>query len=56
MRGGLNDASKMFAHFLYKSICYRYSFELFRPVKAIQMSIHNICFYKEVDKRIRAVI
>ena len=28
-----------------------YSFELHRKVDAIQMSTHNICLYKEVDKK-----
>ena len=28
-----------------------YSFELHRQVDAIQMGIHNICLYKEVDKK-----
>ena len=27
------------------------SFELHRQVDAIQMSTHNICLYKEVDKK-----
>ena len=31
--------------FLYRSICYRYSFELHRQVDAIQMGTHNICLY-----------
>ena len=37
--------------FLYKGICCGYSFELHRQVDAIQMSIHNICLYKEVKKK-----
>ena len=37
--------------FLYKSICCGYSFELQWQVDAIQMSTHNICFYKVVDKK-----
>ena len=37
--------------FLHKSICCGYSFELHRQVDAIQMSTHNICIYKEVDKK-----
>ena len=37
--------------FLYKSICCGYSFELHRQVDAIQMGSHNICLYKEVDKK-----
>ena len=36
---------------LYKSICYGYSFELHGQVDAIQMDTHNICLYKEVDKK-----
>ena len=36
---------------LYKSICCCYSNELHRQVDAIQMGIHNICLYKEVDKQ-----
>ena len=28
-----------------------YSFELHRQVNAIQMGTHNICHYKEVDKK-----
>ena len=36
--------------FLYKNVCYWYSFELPRLVEAIQMSNNNICFYKEADK------
>ena len=44
--------------FLYKSICYGYLFELhwLHLVEAIQMSTHNICFYKEVDKSTLFVI
>ena len=40
-----------FSDFLSKSICYGYSFELHRQVDAIQMVTHNICLYKEVDKK-----
>ena len=40
-----------FSDFLYKGICYRYSFELHRNFDAIQMSTHNICLYKEIDKK-----
>ena len=40
-----------FSGFLYKCICYGYSFELHRQVDAIQMGTHNICLYEEVDKR-----
>ena len=51
MRSIFNDAYVIiFSDFLYKSICYGNS------VEAIQMSSHNICFYKEVDKSTLAVI
>ena len=40
-----------FSYFLYKSICCGYSFELHQQVDAIQMGTHNICLYKEVDKK-----
>ena len=51
MRSILNDAfAILLSDFLYKNICYGYSFELPRLVEAIQMSSHNRCFYKEVDK------
>ena len=40
-----------FPDFLYKSICCGYSFELHQQVDAIQMGTHNICLYKEVDKK-----
>ena len=39
------------ADFLYKGICCGYSFELHRQVDAIQISTHNICLYKDVDKK-----
>ena len=46
------DQKKIFfSDFLYKSICCGYSFELHRQVDATQMSIHNICLYKKVDKK-----
>ena len=52
-----NDAfAILFSDFLYKNICCGYSFELPRLVEAIQMSSHNICFYKEVDKSTQTVI
>ena len=41
----------LFSDFLYKGICCGYSFELHRQIDAIQMSIHNICLYKEVKKK-----
>ena len=49
----LNDAYAMVFCFLYKSICYGYSFELHQQVDAIQMGTHNICLYQEVpvDKK-----
>ena len=40
-----------FSDFLYKGICYGYSFELHQQVDAIHMSTHNICLYEEVDKK-----
>ena len=46
----------MLFDFLYKMICCGYSFELPRLVEAVQMSTHNIWFYKEVDKSRRAII
>ena len=49
MRSVFNGAYAMlFSDFLYKSICYGYSFELPRLVEAIQTNTHNIRFYKEV--------
>ena len=41
-----------FSDFLYKRIIYcGFSFELHQQVDAIQIGTHNICFYKEVDKK-----
>ena len=40
-----------FFDFLYKSIFYGYPFELHRKVDVFQMGTHNICLYKEVDKK-----
>ena len=40
-----------FSDFLYKRLCCGYSFDLHRQVNAIQMGSHNICPYKEVDKK-----
>ena len=37
--------------FFYKRKCYGYPFELHRQVDAFQMGAHNICLYKEVDKK-----
>ena len=42
---------QFFSDFLYKSICCWYSFELHRQVNAIHMDTHNLCLYKEVDKK-----
>ena len=57
MRSIFNDAYAIsFSDFHYKSICCEYSFELPQLVEAIQMSTHNICFYKEVDKSTLAEI
>ena len=57
MSSVLNDAFAIsFSVFLYKNICCGYSFELPQLVKAIQMSSHNRCFYKEVDKSTLTVI
>ena len=41
----------IFIDFLYNCICCGYPFELHRQVDAIQMGTHNICRYKEVDKK-----
>ena len=50
-----NGAYAMFVCFLFlifhNSICRRYSFCMHRQVDAIQMGTHNICLYKEVDKK-----
>ena len=53
-----NDAYAMFlgvcffsSVFLYISICCGCSFALYLQVDAIQMGTHNICLYKEVDKK-----
>ena len=40
-----------FLIFFIKTICCGYSFELHQQVDAIQMGTHNICLYKEVDKK-----
>ena len=57
MMSVFNDAYViLFSDFLYKSICCGYSFELPRPVEAIQTSTDNIYFNKEVDKSTLAVI
>ena len=42
--------------FLYKSICCGYPFELYRQADAIQIGTHNICLYKEVDKKYTSCI
>ena len=44
-----NDTYAIFSD--YKSICCGYSFELPGHVEAIQMSTHNICLSKEVNKK-----
>ena len=50
IRGVLNNTHAIFvSDFLKKIISYVYSFELPQLVEAIQMSTHNICFYKEDD-------
>ena len=50
MRGVFNDIYIIFClDFLYKSLCSWYSFELPPLVEEVQMSINNVCFYKEVD-------
>ena len=43
----------MFVFFssLYKDICCMHPFKLHRPVDAIQKGTHNICLYKETDKK-----
>ena len=41
----------VFSDFLYKSICYWYSPEMRQQVDAIQIVSHNICLYKEVNKK-----
>ena len=57
MRSVLNDAfTILFTDFLYKNICYWYSFEVPQLVEAIQMSSHNIGFYKELDRSTLTVI
>ena len=40
-----------FCLFLHKGICCWYPFELHLLVDAIQMSSHNICFYKENQEK-----
>ena len=39
------------SYVLYESICCGYLFKLHRQVDAIQIGTHNICIYKEVDKK-----
>ena len=41
----------VFRDFIYKSICCGYPFELHQQIDAIQTVTHNICLYKEVDKK-----
>ena len=45
-----------FSDFLYKGICCGYSFELHGQVDAIQIDTHNICLYKEVDKKVAVIL
>ena len=40
-----------FSDSLYKNIWCGYTFKLHQQVDAIQMGTHNICLYKEVDKK-----
>ena len=47
---------QFFSDFLYKSVSYGYSFELYWQVDVIQMVTQNICLYKEVDKNTLAEI
>ena len=57
MRSVLIDAfAILMSDFLYKNIYCGYSFELPRLVEAIQMSSHDICMHKEVDKSTLTVI
>ena len=46
-----DDDYVIVSDFLYKGICCGQSFELHRQVDAIQMSTHNICLFKKVDKK-----
>ena len=46
----------LFIYFFYKGICCGFSFELHGLVDAIQMSTHNICLYKENQKKNRIII
>ena len=50
-KGLFDDDYVIFSDFLYKGVCYGYSFELHRQVDAIQMSAYNICLYKEVKNK-----
>ena len=52
----LITASVLFIYFFYKGICCGFSFELHRLVNAIQMRTHNICLYKENQKKNRIII
>ena len=42
---------RLFLIFFIKAYVEGYSFELHQQVDEIQMSTHNICLYKEVDKK-----
>ena len=48
MRSIFNDAYSILFSVFFIEACVQ--------VKAIQMSIHNICFYKEVDKSTLVVV
>ena len=57
MRSAVIDAyAILLSDCLYKNICCGYLFELPQLVEAIQMSTHNICFYKEVGESVLVVI
>ena len=54
LKDSSNDAYSVFfasSDFLNEGTCCWYLFELHRDVHAIQMGTHNICLYKEVDKK-----
>ena len=42
---------QFFSDFLHEGICCGYSFDMHWQIDAIQMSTHNICLYKGVDKK-----
>ena len=45
---------RFFSDFLYKCICCGYSFELHQQVDAVHMITHNMCLYKEAEKKCTA--